>query len=68
MAVGQLSQGFRGQGYFVNLPGKFIQPDGKTMWMCYSANFTNDSLHTDYPIDPPGSRYGMCLQEIELLS
>ncbi len=40
---------FGAQGYFVNLPGKFIQPDGKTMWLCYSANFTNDWLHTQLP-------------------
>jgi len=59
---------FGAQGYFVNLPARFIQPDGKTMWLCYSANFTNDWLHTNYAIDPPGSRYGMCLQEIKLLS
>ena len=51
MAAGLLSQGFRSQGYFVNIP-EFIQPDGKTMWLCYSANFTNDWLHTHYPIDP----------------
>jgi hypothetical protein len=57
---------FGAQGYFVNIPGRFIQPDGKTMWLCYSANFTNDWLHTHYPIDPPGSRYGMCLQEFKL--
>jgi len=59
---------FGSQGYFVNIPGKFIQPDGKTIWLCYSANFTNDWLHTRYPIDPPGSRYGMCLQEVKLYS
>ncbi len=59
---------FGAQGYFVNIPSKFTQPDGRTMWLCYSANFTNDWLHTDYAIDPPGSRYGMCLQEIELVS
>lgn len=59
---------FGAQGYFVNIPSKFIQPDGKTMWLCYSANFTNDWLHTNYAVDPPGSRYGMCLQEFNLLS
>ena len=59
---------FGSQGYFVNIPGKFIQPDGKTMWLYYSANFTNDWLHTRYPIDPLGSRYGMCLQEVRLYS
>jgi hypothetical protein len=59
---------FGAQGYFVNIPSKFIQSDGRTMWLCYSANFTNDWLHTHYAIDPPGSRYGMCLQEIKLVS
>ena len=59
---------FGAQGYFVNIPGKFIQPDGNTMWLCYSANFTNDWLHTHYAVDPPGSRYGMCLQQIRLVS
>jgi hypothetical protein len=58
---------FGAQGYFVNIPSKFIQPDGKTFWLCYSANFTNSWLGTDYPIDPPGSRYGLCLQEVKLL-
>ncbi len=38
------------------------------MWLCYSANFTNAWLHTSYAINPPGSRYGMCLQEIRLIS
>lgn len=59
---------FGTQGYFVNIPSKFIEPDGRTMWLCYSANFTNGWLHTDYAIDPPGSRYGMCLQEIRLIA
>lgn len=58
---------FGAQGYFVNIPSKFIQPDGKTFWLCYSANFTNDWLHTTYAIDPPGSRYGLCLQEVKLV-
>ncbi len=59
---------FGAQGYFVNIPSRFIQPEGKSMWLCYSANFTNDWLHTSYAVDPPGSRYGMCLQEIQLLA
>lgn len=57
---------FGTQGYFVNIPSKFIQPDGKTFWLCYSANFTNGWLHTHYRVDPPGSRYGLCLQEVRL--
>lgn len=57
---------FGQQGYFVNLPSKFISADGRTMWMCYSANFTNHYLGTKWEPNPPGSRYAMCLQEIVL--
>jgi len=57
---------FGQQGYFVNLPSKFISEDGRTMWLCYSANFTNHYLGTNWKADPPGSRYAMCLQEIVL--
>jgi hypothetical protein len=58
---------FGEQGYFVNLPSKFVSSDGRTAWLCYAANFTNGYLHTNYRDDPPGSGYGMCLQEIKLL-
>ncbi|MGH8399393.1 MAG: hypothetical protein ACRETA_14320, partial [Gammaproteobacteria bacterium] len=57
---------FGAQGYFVNIPSRFVQPGGKTFWLCYSANFTNGWLGTHYPADPPGSRYGLCLQEVRL--
>ena len=30
---------FGEQAYFVNIPSKFISVDGRTMWLCYSANF-----------------------------
>ena len=52
---------FGAQGYFLNVPSKFIRGDGGTLWLCYAANF--------FPLtsDPPGSRYGMCLQEVRLL-
>jgi len=30
---------FGQQAYFVNIPSKFISNDGRTMWLCYSANF-----------------------------
>lgn len=55
---------FGQQGYFVNLPSKFV--NGRTMWLCYSANFTNHYLGTTWEPNPPGSRYAMCLQEIVL--
>ncbi len=49
------------QGYFVNIPSKFISPDGRSAWLCYSGNFTRDQR-----TDPPGGRYAMVLQEIRL--
>jgi hypothetical protein len=59
---------FGEQAYFVNLPSKFISPDGKTMWLCYSANFSSGWGGTTFQSRPPGSRYAMCLQEVRLLS
>lgn len=59
---------FGEQGYFVNIPSKFISSDGRTAWLCYAANFTNGYLHTHYRANPPGGTYGMCLHEIKLLS
>jgi len=58
---------FGEQGYFVNIPSKFIGKDGRSAWLCYAANFTNGYLHTNYRDDPPGGGYGMTLQEIRLL-
>jgi len=60
---------FGEQGYFVNFPSKFIGRDGRTAWLCCAANFTNgnQNWNTNYRSDPPGSGYGMCLQEVELL-
>jgi hypothetical protein len=58
---------FGEQGYFVNLPSKFVSSDGRRAWLCYSANFTNQDLHNvQIPSNPPGSRYGLVLQEILL--
>jgi hypothetical protein len=53
---------FGTQGYFVNIPSKFIGADGRTAWLCYAANFAGGSPN------PPGSRYAMNLQEIRLLT
>jgi hypothetical protein len=58
---------FGEQAYFVNFPSKFIGGDGRTLWLCYAANFTNGWLGTNLKSDPPGSRYAMCLQEVHLL-
>jgi hypothetical protein len=60
---------FGEQAYFANIPSKFISKDGRTAWLCYAANFTNNGpLRTNYRSDPPGGGYGMTLQEIRLLS
>ena len=53
---------FGEQAYFVNIPSKFVHGDGRTFWLCYAANFTGG-----WTSNPPGSRYGMCLQEVRLL-
>jgi len=60
---------FGEQAYFVNIPSKFISADGRTAWLCYSANFTNPNpnWNTNFKENPPGSGYGMTLQEFKLL-
>ncbi|HEY5913969.1 MAG TPA: hypothetical protein VJA21_25555, partial [Verrucomicrobiae bacterium] len=58
---------FGEQAYFVNIPSKFIGADGRTLWLCYAANFSSGWGGTTFQSRPPGSRYGMCLQEIHLL-
>ena len=58
---------FGEQGYFVNFPSKFISKDARTLWLSYSANFTNGYLHTDMKSNPPGSGYWWTLQEVKLL-
>ena len=59
---------FGEQAYFVNIPSKFIRPDGKTFWLCYAANFAANWNGLKIQSHPPGSRYGMCLQEVRLLT
>ena len=59
---------FGEQAYFVNFPSKFISENGRKLWMCYSGNFANGWNGTEIRVNPPGSRYGMVLQEIELCS
>jgi hypothetical protein len=56
---------FGRQAYFVNIPSKFISADGRTMWLCYSANFS-EHLKIPQESQPPGSRYSMCLHEFYL--
>jgi hypothetical protein len=58
---------FGEQAYFLNIPSKFISTDGRTMWLCYSANFAATWDGKKIQANPPGSCYGMCLQEIRLV-
>ena len=58
---------FGEQGYFLNFPSKFISPDGRTLWLCYSANFAPNWNGMRLKINPPGGRYGLCLHEVRLL-
>ena len=59
---------FGEQSYFVNIPSKFISPDGRTAWLCYSANFAPDWNNEKIRSNPPGSHYGLVMQEIRLLN
>ena len=58
---------FGEQGYFLNFPAKFISSDGRKLWLCYSANFSDGWNGQKLEINPPGGRYGLCLHEVELL-
>ena len=58
---------FGEQAYFLNFPSKFISEDGKTLWLCYSANFSPGWNGVDLKFNPPGGRYGLSLHEIQLL-
>lgn len=59
---------FGEQAYFVNIPSKFIGGDGRTLWLCYAANFSSGWGGVKFESRPAGSRYGMCWQEVKLLS
>lgn len=59
---------FGEQAYFVNLPSKFIAPDGLTAWLCYSGNFATDWNGDRIATHPPGSRYGLVFQKIRFQS
>ena len=58
---------FGEQGYFLNFPSKFISTDGRTLWLCYSANFSPGWNGVKLDVNPPGGRYGLCLHEVRLL-
>ncbi|TGV02965.1 DUF4185 domain-containing protein [Flavivirga rizhaonensis] len=61
---------FGPQAYFVNIPSKFISENGKTMWLCYSANYMLEKKRNNKTFlkqtKPIGSAYSLCLQEIKL--
>ena len=58
---------FGEQAYFLNFPSKFISEDGRTFWLCYSANFSRGWNGVKLNYKPPGGRYGLCLHEVRLL-
>jgi hypothetical protein len=58
---------FGEQAYFVNIPSKFISNDGKTMWLMYSGNFAPNWNGEKIQVNPPGSHYGLVMQQIQLL-
>jgi hypothetical protein len=53
---------FGEQAYFVNIPSKFISADGRTVWLCYTNDYTES--HAKNPPIGPGS---LVLQEVKLL-
>jgi hypothetical protein len=59
---------FGEQGYFVNIPSKFISNDGKTVWLLYSGNFWSNMNGAQVGVNPPGGHYGMTFQKIEFLT
>ncbi|MCX8107180.1 MAG: hypothetical protein N3G20_00080, partial [Verrucomicrobiae bacterium] len=59
---------FGEQAYFVNIPSKFIGNNGRTLCLCYAANFSSGWGGVVFESNPPGSRYGMCLQEVRILA
>lgn len=58
---------FGRQAYFVNLPSRFIDEDGRRAWLSYSANFNKVYFRDRTKADPIGSRYAWNLQEVLLL-
>ena len=58
---------FGEQAYFVNFPSKFISQCGRKLWLCYSGTFAHGWNGFIINENPPGSRYGLVLQEVELL-
>lgn len=60
--------GFGQQAYFLNFPSRFLTDDRRG-WLCYSANHSLQYLGAEgVREDPIGSRYAMCLHEVEFLT
>jgi len=61
---------FGEQAYFLTFPSKFISADGRILWLCYSGNYAIGPTFNDLDIheDPPGSHYGLVLQEVVLVT
>lgn len=55
---------FGKQGYYPNLPSKFLSADGLNGWLWYGANFAPWEREQD----PPGSGYKLCEQRIRFLT
>jgi len=58
---------FGSQGYFMTIPSKFIARDGKTFWLSYSANFSQDYFGDITKANPVGSRYAWNLQQVQMV-
>ena len=54
-------------GFFLNFPGKFISADGRTLWLCYSANFSSGMNGQVLKLNPPGGRGVLRLHEVKLM-
>ncbi|MCC5839678.1 MAG: hypothetical protein JJT96_06090 [Opitutales bacterium] len=55
---------FGQQAYFVNIPSKFLRPDSESLWIAYSGNFAPEWNGERIEVHPPGTRYGLVLQEV----
>lgn len=70
----QYMQSFGIQGYYPNIPSKFLSADGKSAWLWYGANFQPREQFTDpngagyNTQDPMGAGYRMVEQEIRFLT
>ncbi len=58
---------FGEQAYFVNIPSKFLKQNSDSMWLAYSGNFAPEWNGEKIEVNPPGTRYGLVLQEFQFL-